>query len=218
MNQTRLAGEKNMTISGSKVFQETLHARSLRILGHGKFNNGIIAERLTSYGSCYVLGACQVQQMSCHGHSSIQHVQARNIVVSGSFAADGVNTDLFEAKGKVSITGALQASRVIIWQHGRASVEDIYAEQSITIKNDRTSLLSWLSLGGKLGRFGSLRGRKIEVNDVQAEVIAGEHVTIGANCHVDKVIYSQKLTASPRAVIGIVEHRPELETVWRLEL
>lgn len=218
MNQTRLADEQDMTISGSKVYQETLHTRSLRILGHGKFNNGIVAERLTSYGSCYVLGACEAQQMSCHGHSSIQHVQARNITASGSFAADQVNAHVFEAKGKVSISGALKASRVIIWQHGRASVEDIYAEQSIAIKNDRTSLLSWLSLGGKRGRFGSLRGRKVEVDDVQAEAIAGENVTIGANCHVDKVIYSQKLAASPRAVIGVVEHRPELETVWRLEL
>ncbi|UVI28419.1 hypothetical protein [Paenibacillus spongiae] len=185
-------------VNGVGTYQSDVQAQKVRIAGHGRFEGGIRTDCFKSSGSCRVKGHMAAAQMSSIGHGHFNSIIADRIQSTGSFLAnESVNAESFLAKGIVTIGDTLTAGEVRIRLLGLTSIQHIVAERTVDIRADRLSILSWLHLGRRRGRCSSLKGRWIEVNHLEAQLIVGEEIRIGAGCTIEEVRYSNNLVIDP---------------------
>lgn len=210
---------QNITINGTRVFEEKVNAHEIRINGNGKFQNGVIAKQLLSQGSFKALGSSLVEKLKSNGHGEVELLQTNSLYVTGSFVGNQIVThDTIEVKGRIHIVETLQASRISIRQQIPSRVNHICGEDIVNIEADRLSLLNMLMLKKMRGKFDTIKGCKVVINDVDASHVVGEHITVGANCNIDNLIYSKTISIAKDATVNNVTHLPDQEKIWEMTL
>lgn len=210
---------QNITINGSRVFQEKVDAHEIRINGNGKFQNGVIAKQLLSQGSFKALGNSLVEELKSNGHGQVEVLQTNSIYVTGSFVGNQIVAhDTIEVKGRIHIVQTLQARRISIRQQIPSRVNYICGEDIVKIEADRLSLLNMFMLKKIRGKFNTIKGRKVEINDVDASHVVGEHITVGANCSIDNLIYSNTISIAKDATVNNITHLHDQKKIWEMTL
>lgn len=202
---------QNLTVHGSKSFREKVTARSIQVFGNARFAGGMEGDRLDVQGSCRVDGLCCTQHLRTNGHARFQTVCAAAIEATGSFMAELVESGAFRLKGKLHLTGKLAAQEIHILQQVSASVKSAYASGSLIIHNDRGAILHWLLPGRRTGRYGSIKAPTVDINHIEASLVVGQVVRIGAHCKVNQVMYTRSLDITPGAQVREIIQVPETD-------
>lgn len=207
MKQSTGEAAQDIRINGSGVYRDDVQAETVRIAGHGRFEGNLAAGSFKSSGSCRVKGLCSARRMSNIGHAHFRSVTAGHIYTAGSFQADeSVEADTFHAKGIITIGDTLKAGEIRIELQGAAAIKRIYAERSIDLRADRLSVMNWLQFWRRKAICDSLESPRIEVSHLEAELVAGEEIRIGAGCIIGEVRYSKTLVVDPRSVVKRTVH------------
>jgi len=193
---------EHIRINGTRNYTKDVQANTIRIVGHGKFKGIVQANSFKSNGSCKVESDCIAKDFSNIGHGHFHSIKAEQCYTTGSLLVDtSVNVDTFHASGLIQIADNLTAEEVMIKLHYKSSIGHIIANKNIEIRSNRLSLVNLLRLGRKNGKCSTIQGRQITIEYLDADLVIGEEVMIGAGCKIREVQYSKSLNVSSRSVV-----------------
>jgi|GEM_PF-3977369 len=202
MNQHAAEAASQLHINGSRTFAGDVRAQSIGIAGQGRFRGEVRADKFSSFGSCIVESSCTVQQLACAGHGRFHSVAAERISATGSFRANTtVKAELFHAKGIIHIGDSLTADEVQLALKGKSFIRNLTVKGKLEIRADRLSILNLLRLRKRILICTVVNGANMDIEHVEAELVVGDEIRIGAGCAIREVRYTKSLSISPNAVV-----------------
>lgn len=169
-----------LSVSGSASVSGKLKSDNVDISGSFKTQNDVLVERLKVSGSMKTEGS----------------VKAETVSVTGSFSArNGCECELFTAKGQLNMEGLLNAENIQITHSGMSYVPELGGETiEISLYSSRNflrNLFSAIFLRGIRFKTKSIEGSAIKLDHTNADVVRGDTVTIGKNCTIGLVEYTE---------------------------
>ena len=201
------SGDYNkVNIDGTASCDGELRCQDLNVDGMFKIEGSLEAEKIDVDGKISVIGNAHVGELSCDGM----------LKIDGNVRAGSIDTD-----GMLTVTGNIDAAYVkcdgmINVPHGAVSADKVKVEGCIFAKEIVGDELS-INMA-KLGIFSHIftknspkleivEGTKVTLIGVKAQSVAGEDVTIGARCVIDRVHCTGKLIVDNSAQIGEITGR-----------
>lgn len=195
-----VACSTNVTICGSAHFEGNIEAENLSVSGSLHCNKNVtVNKQLTCSGSA-------------HGDGS---VKCGTLSVSGSFSSNGdIEAEIVNIIGKLNCKGLVNAEEITIKSHQSMTIGSIGGSHVLIIP-ENSKLKSWIKFPwffstGKehvntVHVKNEIEGDQIELENVVSPRVSGRTVTIGENCIIDLVQYSEQIKVSPNAKVGKTE-------------
>ena len=191
----------------------------IRSSGAGKIEGSAQCESLSSSGA-FSVGAGLTVRTLVSGSGSLQvaeQLTADEIRSTGSLDAGCVHCRIFSSSGFCRVSGDLEAETAVLTGateiRGLLNAEtvEISANRAVHIhaiggssirmlRKDAASFFGLFHAGAGCAKVGSIEGDDIELEAVEAEIVRGRNVRIGAGCRIGCVEYSGTLTAEPGTV------------------
>ena len=188
----------------------------VRTAGSMRLDGSLTADEMATSGSASVGGDCKVKnKLKCSGSTRIGGmVKCGNLCVSGSIdVTKGIEAEEIEISGSVCCGDLMNAEKINIETdpQSRVDIESI-GGNSISINQNfykRKSVISRLPLlsamigssGGTAVIKNSIEGDTVAVEGVKAKSVTGRIVTIGEDCEIDLVQYSEQIKIHPNAKV-----------------
>ncbi len=204
--------------SGSSRGAELDCSGAVKVSGSSSFSKSMKAQSLGVSGSLELGGDLRVgQELQCSGSLDCGgSIRCGSLRVTGEVEADeDVEAETVNVSGILDCEGLLNAETLLITGSGM-TIGSI-GGSSITIRRPtvmgklaKIPLLSTLfkSVTGKIEVKGSIEGDTVELENVHCPRVSGRVVTIGKDCQIDLVQYSQELQLDPGAKVGKSEKLP----------
>jgi cytoskeletal protein CcmA (bactofilin family) len=189
---------------GNGLVNGNLNAKTARISGNGKVIGNIESEVLSIEGRGKIEKNAVVKKVKISGSATVSgSLKSEEIKVRGRLTVgEDCEAEVFKAECHFSIGGLLNADEVDVRIYGECKAEEI-GGQTIMIKQ-KSSLMGSLfksffqnSLDVRL-----IEGDHIEIENTNAKIVRGNHITIGPNCNIGLVEYTGSLTQHKRAVVN----------------
>lgn len=189
--------------SGTSFVNGNIQATTAKISGNGKVAGNVNSQLLSVEGQGKIGKNAQTTKLIVSGHASIGgSLKSEEIKVKGGLTVgEDCETEIFKAECQFAIGGLLNADQVDIRIYGECRAEEI-GGQSIVIKQ-KTSLLGQLFkpfLQNTL-EANLIEGDHIEIENTTAKIVRGNHVTIGPNCKIGLVEYTETYHKEDSAVV-----------------
>lgn len=194
-----LACETEAHVSGSLHVAKCLQAEDICVSGSLR-----VGEDCVATDEVKISGA-----LHCGGI-----LKGTSVMVSGGFHVEkGVEAEEVKIAGRVICEGLLNAERTEIRLNGEGSSIHSIGGSKITVTagkrpevNSLISLFrSWHSKIGDLKVTESVEGDYVSLEDTEVPVVLGRIVTIGQNCKIGRVQYSERVKIDPSAQVDQVE-------------
>jgi cytoskeletal protein CcmA (bactofilin family) len=190
--------------NGSGFVKGNLHAKTIRISGNGKFAGNVGSEVLSIEGRGKIEKNADVKKMKISGSATVGgSLKSDEIKVRGRLTVgEDCEAEVFRAECHFSIGGLLNADEVDVRIYGECRAKEI-GGQTILIKQ-KSSLMGNLfksffqnSLDVQL-----IEGDHIEIENTNAKIVRGNHITIGPNCNIGLVEYTGSLNKNNKANVN----------------
>ena len=208
---------KALSCSGSVSCNGELECiEDVHVSGSMKLEQGLKAQSIHVSGSLKVDGECVAEQdvkvsgmLKCH-----KTLKCTTLKVAGVLnCEEGIEAEEVKILGGIHCAGLLNAENVAIeFNQTTSSIGSIGGSNITILGKDSKSALNRLALFSKLAKnigmlqiHQSIEGDTIAVEKVNAPLIVGRIVAIGAGCQVDLVQYSEEIEIHPDAVVKKVE-------------
>lgn len=208
---------KALSCSGSVSGNGELECiEDVHVSGSMKLEQGLKAQSIHVSGSLKVDGECVAEQdvkvsgiLKCH-----KTLKCTTLKVAGVLnCEEGIEAEEVKILGGIHCAGLLNAENVAIeFNQTTSSIGSIGGSNITILGKDSKSALNRLALFSKLAKnigmlqiHQSIEGDTIAVEKVNAPLIVGRIVAIGAGCQVDLVQYSEEIEIHPDAVVKKVE-------------
>ncbi|WP_157842733.1 polymer-forming cytoskeletal protein [Bacillus alkalisoli] len=182
------------TVRGNAEIKEDLYVGDFNIYGNASMKGNMFASIIN------VKGACDVGESL-----SAEHIQTYGRLRVG----ENCQAEDFYSEGYFEIGDTLKANSVelIMRNHSKSSVEKIFAEKvHVKMQEDNTlvkvlkSIFSSSTSRGRL-KIEEIHGETITLENTKAELVKGNNVTLGKNCIVELVEYSDTLNIVANAIV-----------------
>lgn len=208
---------KALSCSGSVSGNGELECiEDVHVSGSMKLEQGLKAQSIHVSGSLKIDGECVAEQdvkvsgmLKCH-----KTLKCTTLKVAGVLnCEEGIEAEEVKILGGIHCAGLLNAENVAIeFNQTTSSIGSIGGSNITILGKDSKSALNRLALFSKLAKnigmlqiHQSIEGDTIAVEKVNAPLIVGRIVAIGAGCQVDLVQYSEEIEIHPDAVVKKVE-------------
>lgn len=190
--------EQEFQVSGSCSFSRQVKANSVSVSGSFSCGGDIVA----------------TQKLSCSGSIECDgSVRCGILSVSGELEADGdVEADSVEVIGELDCKGLLNAETIVLkgagMEIGSIGGSKITITRASVVRGMlKVPLLSSVirHTGGAVTVKEGIEGDEIYLENVEAKKVSGRVVTIGEDCKIDLVQYSESINISPKASVGRTE-------------
>lgn len=195
---------KSMRISGSGKIMGAAEVGELRVSGSGKIEGDVRGESFHASGSCKVQGSVRAGELSASGSMKIeQDVHAKGVKFSGSARVGGqVAAERFYASGAFHIEKLLSADVIEVELYGRSYAGEIGGEKIAVRKHEGGIwFLRWLWGGEQRLETNSIEADEIYLEATIAKTVRGKRVTVGPECRIDRVEYSESLQIDPKSTV-----------------
>jgi cytoskeletal protein CcmA (bactofilin family) len=194
---------KHYSVSGISHVQDDLHVGVCSVSGSFKVEGSLFADRVDSSGRTRVEGDMRSDMVNNSGWMSVGGwLRSDRIATSGRLATGGdLRSGSIESSGSLNVGGrircdslvssgkvkadVLDAKRVEMELWGGSDVRELRGD-SIEIKRGESRMMPKLV-------SESISGKRIYLECVRCEKVAGDDVTIGPNCVVDTVKFRDHL-------------------------
>ncbi|MCS6937000.1 MAG: polymer-forming cytoskeletal protein [Candidatus Bipolaricaulota bacterium] len=194
---------KNVKISGSGKVAGSADVGEMRISGSGKILGDVRGDSLHASGSCHVQGSVRVGELSTSGSVQVgQDVHAQSARFLGFAHVGGqVEVERFYASGAFHVEKLLSADVVEIRLWGRCSAGEIGGGKIDIRKGEaRWWFLRWFR-GSEHLETDSIEADEIYLEATTAKTVRGKRVTIGPECRIERVEYSESLQINPKSAV-----------------
>ncbi len=191
---------KKMGCSGACSIQGDIEASSMSVSGSMKCEGDVKADHIEFSGGVRVSGDILTETLDSSGGTKVEGkiIAKKSVKMHGSLKASAIHTELFDGAGKLSVDETLKAVEFNMELESGASseVESIYAEKIRIKAGSRRGMFSRVFgkiEGGGLIKAGEIRGKDIEMENTNADLVEGDKVNIGPGCRI-KVLRAKNAT------------------------
>ncbi|MDQ0218369.1 polymer-forming cytoskeletal protein [Peribacillus cavernae] len=189
--------------NGTGFVNGNLYSKNAKVSGKGKFFGKITSNSLKVEGRAMVDGDISARNFRVSGSASINGcVKSEDMKVHGRLTVDkDCEADVFKAECQFTIGGLLNVDLVDVKIYGECHAQEI-GGQTIKIKQ-KSSLFAQLfkPLFQTMLETELIEGDHIELENTAAKVVRGNDVTIGPNCKIGLVEYTETLTQDKKSII-----------------
>lgn len=202
----------NMNISGSVHCGGSIESlKKIDIAGSATFEETVIANDLEISGSVSLKKNCQIKNTLCTSGSmrSNGNIKAQEMKTSGVTIIDGgIESEKIDISGVFQCQGLVNAEQVKIEVKEGLCVNEIGGGTiHITSEEEKLKFTSKLYTKSqkRANTVNSIEGDTIVIEGVQVHKIVGRIVSIGRNCQVGIVQYSEEIEIDDSAVVDKYE-------------
>lgn len=207
----------SLHISGSVNGCELQCREDVIISGSMRLDGNLTADEMETGGSVSIDGDCKVKnEIKCSGSARIEGaVKCGKLCTSGSIdVTKGIEAEEIKIFGSVYCGDLMNAEKINIETkpQSKVNIESIGGNSISIYRNSckRKSLISRLPLlsriigssGGTAVIKNYIEGDTVAVEGVKAKSVTGRIVTIGEDCKIDLVQYSEQIEIHPKAKVG----------------
>lgn len=191
-------------LSGACKITGAVTAQEFHASGAWKVGGDLQGGRVGAAGAGKIEGAVRAQELSCSGTVSIvQGVHAQCVKLSGVFKVGGdVEAAEFRGSGAFKISGLLAADSVEIKLYERSWAREIGGAKIEVRKYG--SFWGWLARlwGGQVELVTDLiEADEIYLEATTAKAVRGKKITLGPECQIERVEYSESLQIDPSSTV-----------------
>ncbi len=202
-------GQK-LEINGMGTIVGTVKGGQLVSSGTGSVRGRLDVSVLESSGNLKVAGDAKLGELNNEGRVRFDRsLKAEKIVSHGllSVGADLAAED-FYSQGSFSVDGLLNAHKLAVEIYGYCQAKEIGGEEIRVRRGGNFTLVSklispFLGQGRQLDRLTAeqIEGTVIALEYTTAKVVRGNTITIGPECDIELVEYTDSLQIDPRAQV-----------------
>lgn len=189
--------------NGNGYVRGNLRAQSAKISGNGKISGNLDCHVLNVEGRGKVEKNAVVNKVKISGSTTIGgSLKSEEVRVRGRLTVgEDCETEVFKAECHFSIGGLLNADQVDVRIYGECKAAEI-GGQTILIKQ-KSSLMGNLfkSFFQNSLNVDVIEGDHIEIENTNAKIVRGNHVTIGPNCTIGLVEYTGTFIKDKKAMV-----------------
>jgi cytoskeletal protein CcmA (bactofilin family) len=191
--------------NGSGVIKGNAKSEKMKINGNAKFHASIESQQLTIDGSAKIDQHIQVKNLKISGHATVGGtVKGEEINIHGILkVGEDCEAEKFKAKYRFAIGGLLNADQIDVTIYGDCRAKEI-GGQTISVKQHKGSLIGTLLKPFFNTRLETdlIEGDMIDIENTKAKIVRGNHVTIGENCEIGLVEYTDEISIDKKAIVG----------------
>lgn len=215
---------KTVDISGAATIDGNVECQNIHIAGGSKINGNVKAEIVKIGGGAVISGNLETSDAKIDGVTTIRgDMKADNVEIKGSTSITGnlygknidvkggisvrndCNAEGFSGDGYFTIGGILKASNIDVKIEKGCSAKEMYADK-ITLKQGDKSFSIINTIGSLFNKtisvnVSTIEGDTIDIENVTAKIVKGRDITIGKECVIDEVQYSENLNTDPTAKV-----------------
>lgn len=195
--------------SGSSKVIGDLKAGTIKISGSARIEGNVEAEEMKVSGSAHVIGQVKCQSIKINGSTHIGgNLYAEEVTIAGSAHIDkNCEAECFKASGSFKIDGLLNAGEVNIRIGGNCNVQEIGGEHiEIRVSPLDNSFFKKVidRMFNSKGELTTtlIEGDEIYLQNTNAKIVRGNHITIGEGCSIGLVEYSGEIIVSSDSIVG----------------
>lgn len=192
-------------VNGNSTVYGNVTANEVQINGSADIKGRLLAENILFKGGAKIRGDVFFTKIRIQGHATSEgSLKGEEMILHGKIRIDGdCEAETFKADGQFTIGGLLTADSIDIKLYSESKVKEIGGE-SVTVKPK--------ALGGLIKSLnpafsiklsvGTMEGDEIDLERVNAKVVRGNHVHIGADCDIGLVEYKDDFEQDTKAKVG----------------
>lgn len=190
--------------NGSGTINGNVISDKVKVNGHGRFSGNLEAQNLSIDGSARIDKNLSVEKLKVSGKGTVGgKVKSEEITIQGTFTVgEDCEAEIFKAESQFTIGGLLNADHIDIKMFGECKAKEI-GGQTISVKKKGSSLV-----GNLLKPFFKpqleaelIEGDKIELENTTAKIVRGNQVSIGPNCQIGLVEYTEEFSMDKKAMV-----------------
>lgn len=192
----------SLTVSGNMNIQGKLQSETLKVNGRLSVHKEVVSEHLVTNGLTKINKDITIKNVEINGElNGNQNLSAEKTHLFGSLRLVGnCEAETFNGRGVFQIQGLLNADQIEVTLYGKSYAKEIGGE-SIRIssrKNILNEIFSWFQSECKTNL---IEGDHIYLENTIANVVRGNHITIGKNCKIDRVEYKVQFEQKENAKV-----------------
>ncbi|AWB46203.1 hypothetical protein DCC85_19910 [Paenibacillus sp. CAA11] len=193
---------KNIKVMGDAVIQGDVICDLMKLMGDMEIKGSLNAEDIKVMGDLMIvpwpIPENAAEQMGQH-----PLLKGESVKITGELEVLGdCHAEDLRVRGSLQISGMLSGEEIDIRLHGISKVREIGGSH-ITVKSrSSVPLVDMVSSGRRELKSELIEGDKVYLENTEAAVVRGGHVSLGPGCRVDLVEYRHTLELAKGASVG----------------
>jgi cytoskeletal protein CcmA (bactofilin family) len=194
------------TVNGAGTCNGSVLAQAITVNGQGTFNGEVQATTMTVNGDASIRDGVGISQFTIKGNATVGgSIAAHELTVRGFLRGAGdCQAEQFSGEGAFTVAGLLSADAIDFKVYGTCAAREIGGEK-ITIRSPQgfqsiTQIFTFWA--EKRLTADTIEGDDVYLECVTAKTVRGRNVTIGTDCKVDVVEYSDNYSRTDGAMVG----------------
>ncbi|WP_027085632.1 hypothetical protein [Cohnella panacarvi] len=194
----------NVRITGQCTFRSDLDCNRISCIGQTDVQGNLRAGELKLTGEAAVGGTLDAGRVGGRGQLNVSsRLRGEQIQFTGEIkVGDDCEAGDLAMLGAFDVHGLVSAERLELKMLGSCKAKEIGGGR-LVVRRSRKSALIHLFKPSSVGSLvaDSIEGDVVELEHTTAQVVRGNHVTIGAGCQIGRVEYTQTLDVHKNAVV-----------------
>jgi cytoskeletal protein CcmA (bactofilin family) len=194
----------DLDCNGSGIINGKVVAEKTKVNGHGRFRGNIDSQFITVDGSARIDKNLAAEKVKVNGKATVGgRIKCEEIKIHGTLTVgEDCEAEIFKAESQFTVGGLLNADQIDIKMFGECKAKEI-GGQTITVKAKGSLIGNLLKSFFKPQLETELiEGDKIELENTIAKIVRGNQVSIGPNCRIGLVEYTEECSIDKKAVVA----------------
>lgn len=185
---------EQLNVRGAVAFQHEVRVKEISTHGYSSFHSVAVAYILKNSGACVFKDSCIIDEVSNGGKMKLRHGKMTTLKSTGSLIVeDRLQAKHFHALGIVQAK-EIQAEHFHLELSGRSNIDRLLADD-IYVEKDKLSI----PLLKKKLICKNIKGKTLKISNTEAETVEGDIVTVGNNCMIHTLYYTESYSISSNA-------------------
>ena len=194
--------------NGSGTLKGNVCANDTKVSGNARFHGDIEGEKFKVDGTVKVGGNLSVKSLNISGKANVEgRVKAEVVNLHGILTVGkDCEAEIFKGKYRFTIGGLLNAEQIDVEVYGECKATEI-GGQTISVKPHKGSFIGSLLKPFFKNQLETdlIEGDKIVLENTVAKVVRGRQVTIGPNCQIGVVEYTDEYLQDKNSIVGDIQ-------------
>lgn len=193
---------EQLNIRGFVTLHQEIRVKKISTHGHSSFHSRVEAQILNSSGSCSIKDFCEINEIKNAGSLNMRNGRVTKLNSSGKLTIEqNLQAEQFHAAGFVK-ANEIEAKHFQLKMSGGNEIGKLIADV-IHVEKDTLSI-SFLK---KKLNCKCIKGEQIHLSYTDAEIVDGDIVAVGDNCHIQTLYYTKSYSIAKNAKVQQIIRR-----------
>jgi len=193
---------EQLNIRGFVTLHQEIRIKKISTHGHSSFHSRVEAQVLNSSGSCSIREFCEINEVKNAGNLTMRNGRVSKLNSSGKLTIEqNLQAEQFHAVGLVKAK-EIEAKHFQLKMSGGNEIGTLIADV-IHVEKDTLSI-SFLK---KKLICKCIKGEQIHLSYTDAEIVDGDIVVVGDNCHIQTLYYTKSYSIAKNAKVQQIIRR-----------